>query len=54
MREITLTEFITDYENGLISEVVYVGGAQNRVFGRSVKGMAEKPGRYDVVWAKVP
>jgi len=54
MREIPLAEFITDVENGLIVETVFVGNTTNRIYGKSVKGMAGKPTPFELVWAKVP
>jgi len=53
-REIPLAEFISDVEEGLISEVVFIGNTTNRVYGRSMKGMAGKPTPYELVWSKVP
>lgn len=50
MREVTKVEFLNLYEQGLIFEVVNVG---DRVIGRSVKGQADNPDRYEVVWCSV-
>jgi len=54
MREITLNEFIEGVEKGLISDTIFIGNNVNRVYGKSVKGMADKPNPYEIVWAKVP
>lgn len=51
MREISIQEFIEDYAEALISDVVVV---KNRIYGRSVKGQADNPDRYEVVWAAIP
>lgn len=54
MEEVTLAEFIADVEKGLICDTVFVGNTTNRIYGKSVKGMAGKPNPYKIVWAKVP
>ena len=51
MRQITLAEFLDLYEDGLVFEVVNV---KDRVIGRSVKGQAANPKRYEVVYALLP
>jgi len=53
MREIPLSEFIGDYEKGLIMEVVYIGEPLRRVYGRTAKGQWDNPQKYEVVWASV-
>jgi len=54
VKEISLAEFISDVQEGLIKETVFIGNTTNRIYGKSVKGMADKPDRYELVWAKVP
>jgi len=54
LREITLAEFIEGVEKGLISNTTFVGNTTNRIYGKSVKGMATKPENFELVWAKVP
>lgn len=54
MREIPISEFIDGYEEGLITEVVFVGNNINRLYGRSVKGQGNNPKGYEIVWSKVP
>lgn len=51
MREIPLAEFIDGYEKNLINDVCYIDG---KVYGRSVKGQADNPQGYEVVWSSVP
>lgn len=49
-----MAEFVADVEAGFISDMVFIGNTTNRVYGKTVKGMADKPQRFEVVWAKVP
>lgn len=53
MREIPLAEFLQDYEDGVLTEVVPIGRL-NKIFARSVKGRADNPQQYEVVWAALP
>jgi hypothetical protein len=43
--------FFADWQNGLIVEVT---GAGNRLYGKSVKGQAENPQGFIIVFADVP
>jgi len=54
MRQIPLADFIADWEKGYIKEVVFVGSTINRVYGKTLKGTAQLPERYEVVWSSVP
>jgi len=54
LREIPLAEFIEGVEKGLISNTTFVGNTTNRIYGKSVKGMAAATVPYELVWAKVP
>lgn len=49
-REITKAEFIDLYEDGDVYEVVYV---KDRVYGRSPVDQADKPEKFEVVYAVV-
>ena len=51
MRLITIAEFLSLYEDGLLSEVVT---AKNNVYARNVKGQADNPKRYEIVYAVIP
>ena len=48
MKKIPLKEFLEDWEHGLIHEVT---GTQNRIYGKSVKGQADNPQGYILVYA---
>jgi len=50
MRLITKAEFLSLYEEGMLSEVVY---AKDRIVARNVKGQAYNPQRYEIVYALV-
>lgn len=47
MEEITLAQFIADYEAGLISDPVVV---KNKIYGKSSKYIAP----FKIVWANIP
>jgi hypothetical protein len=49
--ETTYDEFLADWENGLIQNVT---GAGNRLYGQSVKGQADNPQGYIIVYCIVP
>ena len=48
MKKLSLEEFLADWEAGYIHEVQ---GAGNRLFGKSVKGQADNPRGYIMVYA---
>jgi len=51
MREITLEKFLGLYEASLVCDVVVI---RNRIIGKSVEGMGDSNGRFEVVWAVLP
>ena len=48
MKKIPLKEFLENWERGLIMEVQTIG---SRVYGKSVKGQADNPQGYVLVYA---
>ncbi|MDH5199613.1 MAG: hypothetical protein OEW93_01895 [Candidatus Bathyarchaeota archaeon] len=50
-KEISYAEFIADYEAGLIHDLDQIG---SRIYGRSVKGQADNPAGYILVYAEIP
>lgn len=52
--EISLTEFINGYADGSITDVLWVGGLINRVYGKTTDEQADNPDNYIVVWATTP
>ena len=53
MREIPLSEFLEDYGKRLLFEIVPIESLK-KIFALSVKGQAENPQLYEVVWAALP
>jgi len=51
VRQITVAEFIDGYEKGLISDIVVV---KDKIYGKSVKGMATSDASFETVWALIP
>ena len=51
MRLITITQFLDMYENGQLTEVVFV---KDKVYARSTLGQADNPAGYEIVYAVVP
>ena len=49
--EISYTEFMADYEAGLIHDLAQIG---TRIYGKSAKGQAENPRGYIMVYAEIP
>jgi hypothetical protein len=50
----TLAQFITDVEDGLISDIFSITvGTEKRVYGKTPKGQANNPKRFIVVYAVV-
>ena len=50
-KELTYAEFMADYEAGMIHDLNQIG---SRIYGRSVKGQADNPAGYVLVYAEVP
>ena len=48
IKKVSLAEFLEDWERGLMLEVQ---GAGNQLYGKSVKGQAENPRGYIMVYA---
>ena len=48
MKKIPLKEFLEDWEKGLIHEVA---ATANKIYGKSVKGQADNPQGYVLVYA---
>lgn len=51
MEQITIQEFIDDWREGLIFEPLIF---QDRVYGKSVRGMAQAAERFKIVYADIP
>lgn len=51
MKEIPYSEFIQDWENGLIHEVQ---STADKLYGKSVKGQADNPRGFIMVYCMVP
>lgn len=49
--EIPYAEFMADYEAGLIHDINQIGA---RIYGKSVKGQADNPRGYIMVYAGIP
>ena len=50
MREISKTEFMTDYERGLIYDIFYI---KDKIYGKTTKGRTGLYPPYEVVWATI-
>ncbi len=51
MRQITPSQFLDGVETGYITEVFSV---VKRIYGKDVRGAADREKKYEVVWADVP
>lgn len=51
LKDISLEDFLSEYEEGYVFEVVVV---RNRIIGKSVKHLDDQTNRYEVVWAVLP
>lgn len=47
-RKITVTEFWELYEQDMVYDIVNIGA---RIYGKSVKGQADKPEGYEIIYA---
>ncbi len=57
MKQLSLQDFLEQYEKGFLEEVVYVGGSINRVYGRTTRRLSNLPNLdkiYEVVYAIIP
>lgn len=51
VREITIAEMRQLYIENVLDKIVQIAG---RVYALSVKGQADSPDGYEVVWATIP
>lgn len=48
--QLSLDEFLDDWEHGLIVEVVTI---KNMLVGKSAKGVGDSPTDYKIVWSSI-
>lgn len=51
MQHVDILDFLAGYEDGYISDVVFI---KDKVYGKDPRGMSESGRTYKVVWADVP
>jgi len=50
MEKITISEFLSGYEEGYITDIVSI---KDKVYGKDPRGQAHKTKRYKIVWSVI-